>query len=158
MRIGMKKVASLIGIFAGLAGASHGFGEMLQGNVAPSGLYIEAWPGLTALSGEPAMTIIPSFLIAGILAVIVGVVLAVWAGRYLQRGQGLAITALLSVAMLLVGGGIIPPMIGFVAVIITTPWAAEAAEKRRGVALLTLLSIMLPLSVMMAFGILGVRA
>lgn len=32
-------VASVLGIFAGVGGASHGPGEILQGNIAPSGIY-----------------------------------------------------------------------------------------------------------------------
>lgn len=43
-------VISFLGLFAGIGGASHGPGEMLQGNTAPTGLMIEAWPGLTLLS------------------------------------------------------------------------------------------------------------
>lgn len=111
----MKKatlVTAALGIFAGLGGASHGPGEMIQGNVAPKSLVIEAWPSLTALSGEPAMTIIPSFLYAGILTIIVGVIVAVWAGRYAQRKHGGLLLILLSSALLLVGGGLIPPFFG----------------------------------------------
>lgn len=37
-----RVAASAIGIFGGLGGASHGPGEMLQGNIAPNGLVIEA--------------------------------------------------------------------------------------------------------------------
>ncbi len=48
-----RAAASVIGIFAGIGGASHGPGEILQGNVAPSGIMIQAWPGLTQLGGEP---------------------------------------------------------------------------------------------------------
>ena len=33
-----RAAAPIIGIIAGLSGASHGFGEMLQGNVTPSGI------------------------------------------------------------------------------------------------------------------------
>ena len=32
-------VASILGIFAGVTGASHGPGEILQGNIAPTGNY-----------------------------------------------------------------------------------------------------------------------
>jgi hypothetical protein len=33
-------VASILGIIAGITGGSHGPGEILQGNVAPSGIVI----------------------------------------------------------------------------------------------------------------------
>jgi hypothetical protein len=97
--------ASAIGVFAGLGGASHGPGEMLQGNVTPTGIVIEAWPKLKVLAGEPAMTIVPSFLIAGVLTVIFGLLVAIWAAKFVQRKHGGLILILLSIIMLLVGGG-----------------------------------------------------
>jgi hypothetical protein len=111
----MKKLAiaaSALGIFSGLGGASHGPGEMLQGHVAPNGIYIEAWPSITALAGEPAMTIIPSYLITGVLTVLVGVLLAVWAGKFSMHKNGGLILIALSIVLLLVGGGLIPPFFG----------------------------------------------
>jgi hypothetical protein len=51
-------VAAILGIFAGVAGASHGPGEILQGDVSPSGIFIAAWPELTSLIGQPALTLI----------------------------------------------------------------------------------------------------
>lgn len=112
--------ASAVGIFAGLGGASHGPGEMLQGNTVPDGLVIKAWPELTALQGEPAMTIIPSFLVSGILTIIVGVLLAFWAAKFVQRKNGGLVLIGLSVLMLLVGGGLIPPVFGVAAGVIAT--------------------------------------
>lgn len=111
----LKVAASALGIFTGLGGASHGPGEILQGNVAPSELAIKAWPGLTALNGEPAMTIVPSFLISGILTIIVGVLLAVWSAKFVSRRYSGLIIILFSIALLLVGGGIVPPLFGVAA-------------------------------------------
>jgi len=51
MRISRTRAAaSIVGVFVGLGGASHGSGEMLQGNVAPSGIMIEAWPESTSMT------------------------------------------------------------------------------------------------------------
>jgi hypothetical protein len=111
-------VASIVGIFAGLSGASHGPGEMSQGNIVPSGIMIKAWPDLTVLGGEPAMTIVPSFLITGILTIIAGIIVAAWAGGFVQRKNGGLLLILLSIIMLLVGGGIVPPFFGVAAGII----------------------------------------
>ena len=77
-------VASILDIFAGVAGASHGPGEILQGNIAPTGIIIEAWPALTLLAGVPAMTLIPSFSVSGIAAVILGLAVTIWAATRTQ--------------------------------------------------------------------------
>jgi hypothetical protein len=111
-------VASILGIFAGIGGASHGPGEILQGNIAPSGIIIEAWPALTLLAGEPAMTLVPSLSMSGILTVILGSVVTIWAATRVQRKSGALVLILLSMIMLFVGGGLIPPALGVVAGII----------------------------------------
>jgi hypothetical protein len=86
--------------------------------VAPSNFVFEAWPGFTALSGEPAMTIIPNLLVTGILAIIVGVVLSVWSAKFVSRKHSGLVMVLLSIVLLLVGGGLIPPLFGVVTGII----------------------------------------
>jgi len=124
--------ASALGIFAGLGGASHGPGEMLQGNIAPNGLVIEAWPELTALAGEPAMTIIPSFLVTGILTIIFGLIVAVWAAKFVHRKNGGLVLILLSIIMLLVGGGLFPPIFGVAAGIIGTRIKSSSESTKHG--------------------------
>jgi len=116
--ITIAAVASILGIFAGVSGASHGPGEILQGNIAPGGIIIEAWPALTLLAGGPAMTLIPSFNISGIVTVILGLAVTIWAATYIQSKNGALVLMLLSTIMLFVGGGLIPPMFGVVAGII----------------------------------------
>jgi hypothetical protein len=123
--------ASAIGVFAGRGGASHGPGEMLQGNVAPTGIVIEAWPELKVLAGEPAMTIVPSFLVAGMLTVIFGLLVAIWAAKFVQRKKGGVILILLSIIMLLVGGGLFPPVFGVAAGIIGTRLNVQIEEKNQ---------------------------
>ena len=115
-----RAVASVLGIFAGVSGASHGPGEILQGNIVPNGIMIEAWPGLTLLGGEPAMTIVPSFLITGVLAIIFGLIITVWAAAFVQRKNGGLVLILLSIIMLLVGGGVFPLGFGVIAGMIGT--------------------------------------
>jgi hypothetical protein len=61
------------------------------------------------------MTIVPSFLVTGILAVIVGIVNMIWAAFFVHRKRGGLILILLSIALLLVGGGLFPPIIGIIA-------------------------------------------
>ena len=111
----MKKLriaASALGLFAGIGGASHGPGEILQGNVVPTDFMIEAWPSLTALGGEPAMTIVPNLIVTGVLTIVFGLLVAAWAGKYVERRLGGLLLILLSIVLLLVGGGIVPPFFG----------------------------------------------
>lgn len=122
-------VASVLGIFAGVSGASHGPGETLQGNIAPSGIMIEAWPVLTSLGGEPAMTLVPSFLVTGVLAIIFGLIVTIWAAARVQRKNGGLVLILLSIMMLLVGGGIFPPIFGVIAGIIGTRIKHSVAQR-----------------------------
>jgi hypothetical protein len=113
--------ASILGVFAGLGGGVfHGIGEILQGNVTPDGLYIQAYPAMQATAGEPALTVVPNFLYTGILSIIMGVVVTLWAALYIKKKNGGLVLILLSMIMFLVGGGIIPPIIGVIGGIIGT--------------------------------------
>ncbi len=115
----MRKIAilaSALGIFAGLGGGVlHGIGEVLQGSIAPNGVMIEAWPALRVVAGEPAMTIVPNFLVTGILAIVMGIIVAIWAGKFIEHKRGGLILILLSIVMLLVGDGLIPLFFGIAA-------------------------------------------
>ena len=61
------------------------------------------------------MTVIPNFLVTGILATMVGMITMIWAGFFVHRKRGGLVLMVLSVALLLVGGGIVPPIIGLIA-------------------------------------------
>jgi len=116
-----RVAASLLGVFAGIGGGVfHGIGEILQGSVAPNEMMIQAYPAMQATAGEPAMTIVPNFLLTGILAIILGIIVTVWAAAFIERKNGGLILILLSIIMLLLGGGIIPPIIGIIGGIIGT--------------------------------------
>ncbi len=117
MKNATRVFASTFGAIFALAGIEHGIGEILQGNVAPSGIMILSWPEsefFRSLGGEPAMTIIPNLLVTGILAVFISMILLVWATLFVQRKNGGLIMILLSITMLLVGGGIFPPILGII--------------------------------------------
>ena len=110
--------ASVFGILAGLGGFYHGIGEILQGNVAPGGIVINSWtqgPIATNMGGEPAMTVVPSLLVSGVLTVIISLFVLLWAAAFAQRKNGGWILMLSSVVMLLVGGGFGPPIVGILA-------------------------------------------
>ncbi len=118
-----RVVTSTLGILVGLAGIEHGFFEMLQGNVKPSGIFIEAigpeqrfWEnGL-----EPAVTIIPNFLVTGILAMIFGILVTIWAGAFVERKYGARVLFLLSIILWLVGGGFAPIIFTIIASVTAT--------------------------------------
>jgi hypothetical protein len=124
----LKVAASALGIFTGLGGATHGPGAILQGNVAPSNIVFQAWPNLTAVNGEPAMTIIPNLLVTGILTITVGVLLAVWSAKFISKKYSGIVMILLAIALLLVGGGIVPPFFGFAAGLIAIVYNYRTAK------------------------------
>lgn len=118
-----KLVASAIGVVAGIAGMEHGFFEILQGNAAPSGLVIEAIGPAQRFweyGGEPAFTIIPNFLITGILAMIVGLLVIIWSVAFIDRKYGAWVLMLLSIMLFLVGGGFAPPVYALLAIVAAT--------------------------------------
>ena len=119
MRKATKIVATWLGILAGIAGLEHGYYEILQGNTRPAGLMFPSMgtpcvPEKIWNACEPAMSILPNFLITGILSVILGLGIVVWAAVFVQRKHVGLILVLLSVALLLFGGGFFPPLIGIV--------------------------------------------
>ncbi len=111
-----RTAASAIGVVAGLIGIYHGYNETLQGSVAPGGILINAiGPPCQGSSCFPAMTVIPNFLVTGVLAIIFGLIVLVWAGLLVQRKNGGVLLVVLSIILLLVGGGFLPPALGIVA-------------------------------------------
>lgn len=74
MRSAVSIVGTAFGVFAGIGSVEHGVFEILQGDVRPEGIMIspmgppcvpeEIWNAC-----EPAMTLIPNFLVTGILAI-----------------------------------------------------------------------------------------
>jgi hypothetical protein len=105
---------------AGVAGIEHGIFEALQGNARPEGLMISSIgppcvPQLSWNQCEPAMTIIPSFLVTGILAIILGLIVTLWSAFFVQKKRGGLVLILVCIPLLLFGGGIFPPLIGAIA-------------------------------------------
>ena len=76
----------IIGIISGLVGAFHGYLEIQQGSSNPNGILFDALKG--GHVPMPAMTIIPNFLITGISALIVGLVILFWVILFNQRKMG----------------------------------------------------------------------
>ncbi|MFC3893874.1 hypothetical protein ACFOWZ_20550 [Lentzea rhizosphaerae] len=113
----MRTVVSTFGVLVGLAGIEHGVGEVLQGPVGPAGPVIQSWPDSKAfaiLGGEPALTVIPNLLVTGIAAIVVAVAVLTWSVWFVDRRHGGLVLILLSVLLLLTGGGFGPPLIGII--------------------------------------------
>jgi len=137
-----KTVASTYGVLVGLAGIEHGVFEMLQGNVTPSDIMIDAIGPAQKFweySTETALTIIPNFFVTGILAIIFGLLVTIWAGAFIDRKYGARVLLLLSITLWLVGGGYAPIFMSLLAVVtatrITKPlkwWRAHLSGNLRG--------------------------
>ncbi len=100
---------SVIGVLLAIACFEHGLFETLQGYKPTSGYIIQAigenirwWPGGT----EEAFTIIPNYLVTGILVIVFSVFAALWSMKYIKTGMGSAIFLLSFVILTLLGGGI----------------------------------------------------
>jgi hypothetical protein len=133
MKCATRVVVSKLGTLAGLAGIEHGIGETLQGNVAPDGLMIVAWPGwelFRILAGEPAMTIIPSLLVTGILAILFSLLYLAWATVLVKRKNSGLVLILLSVIMLLAGAGYGSALLAFIIGLVATRINVAGAGRR----------------------------
>ncbi|MFX0171414.1 MAG: hypothetical protein ACFE9L_05795 [Candidatus Hodarchaeota archaeon] len=109
-----RVTVSTFGAILGIAGLEHGVGEILQGNKAPEGIFIQSWPNnqlYEILNGEPAMTIIPNYLLTGILALLTSTILIIWSVRFIETKHGGLIFILLSFITMFVGGGLAGPIL-----------------------------------------------
>ncbi|MCB0108192.1 MAG: hypothetical protein KDE53_19865, partial [Caldilineaceae bacterium] len=103
--------AAAVGVLFGIGGITHGIGEILQGNRPTGGLFINAiaagsrWTRWVEGS-EGAFTLVPNFLLTGILAVLLGLAIIYWSLRRLHKPWGPGVYLLLFVLLFLVGGGI----------------------------------------------------
>ena len=87
-----RNIVSTIGVILGIAGMNHGFFETLQGNTpidAPAiiqaiGAEMQWW----AFWGEEAFTIIPNFLLTGLLAITVSLAIIIWSLFFIDRKYG----------------------------------------------------------------------
>ena len=119
MRNATRIVAASYGILAGLAGLEHGYFEFLQGGTRPAGWMFPSMgppcaPEIVWNACEPAMTVLPNLWIAGIATVLFGLVIILWSIGFVQRKYGGVGLILLSIVLLLCGGGFFPPLIGIV--------------------------------------------
>jgi hypothetical protein len=110
-----------LGILAGIIGIEHGIGEVLEGQRPTEGLFILSWPDspfFEIMAGEPAMTIIPNYLLTGLLAILFSVCFLVVLTRPVLEPQHITLLFAILALMLLAGAGFGPPILGLIAVLI----------------------------------------
>jgi hypothetical protein len=118
-----RTTVATMGAITGLAALEHGIGEVLQGSQAPADIVIKSWPNAPAfniLSGEPAMTLVSNLLVSGALSIFFACVFIGWALFFAQRKHGGLGLILLSLILLLVGGGFGPPLFGVILGVLAT--------------------------------------
>ncbi len=119
MRKATRIAATAFGLMAGIAGLEHGYFEILQGNIRPlswmfASMGYPCVPEKIWHACEPAMTLLPTFLTAGILTVIISLLTFIWSASFVQRKNGGMVLIFLSVVLLLSGGGFFPPLFGII--------------------------------------------
>ena len=88
---------------------AHGFFEVLQGNKPTDGLIIQAIgpeQQMWLYGTEEAFSLVPNFLVTGLLAMGASLALIVWAAGFVHKRHGPLVLLLLFVLLFLVGGGI----------------------------------------------------
>ena len=111
-------IVSTLGVTLGIAGIDHGFFEVLQGNVPTPGLFVQAIGPANRMwvyGTEDAFTLIPNFLITGIFAMILSLIVMIWCIGFIHKKNGPRIFILLCVLLFLVGGGV-AQVVGFILV------------------------------------------
>ena len=104
-----KIIVSTFGALIGFSSMNHGFFETLQGNTPTDGLIIQAIGDAQQMwlyGTEEAFTIIPNFLVTGILAMIVGLAIMIWSVGFIHRKGGPLVFIILCILSFLVGGGV----------------------------------------------------
>lgn len=93
----------MFGVYGGFLGLEHGVGEIMQGNAAMTSVQINAYapPGLPFPFGrEPTMTLLPTLLLAGILAVLTDLTVMIWSAFFIQMKHSILILYLMSILLL----------------------------------------------------------
>ena len=105
---GIKMVVAAFGLLCGITGIIAGIFEILQGNIPTKG-YVISTIGPHYLMYEDftyfAITILPNFMLTGILAIIFSSLVILWSVKYVQKKNGVWALLTLSVSQMLVGGG-----------------------------------------------------
>jgi hypothetical protein len=121
--------ARALGVYAGLIALQHGIGEILQGPSATDGLMVNAIgppcePEAVWHACLPAMTVLPTLRVAGVITTGFSLMLIAWCTIHRSRARRGPIISLLSLLILVSGGGFVAPFTSLAA-------AAGASLSRR---------------------------
>ena len=125
----------VFGVLAGVGGFVHGVGEALQGNMATGALWIESWdrgPIYQYMGGEPGISIVPNFLVTGILTMLAAVALIVVSTAFAKQKRWGWMIIGASAVMLVTGGGIGPPVMGILGGACALGVDVGASDKKLG--------------------------
>jgi hypothetical protein len=106
-----RTIASTLGVLVGIGSIDHGILECLQGFRPTPGLLVYAlgsgyrWT-VWKQGGEGALTLIPNFLLSGIIATLLGLTMIVWSLRFIESRRGPLVFLLLGVTSFVTGGGV----------------------------------------------------
>ena len=111
MNTATRTIASTLGVLVGIGSIDHGTLECLQGFRPTPGLLVYALgPGyrwtIWKQGGEGALTLIPNFLLSGIIATLLGLTMIVWSLRFIASRRGPLVFLLLAAASFVAGGGV----------------------------------------------------
>ena len=130
-------VSVAFAMLCGFTGIIAGFFEVFQGNVAPDDLMISTigpeysmWKTYELselMETYSALTVIPNFVVTGILAIVVSCIVIVWGIWFIHRKRGVTIFFLLSIFQFLVGGSFVMDL-----AIITTITATQINKPLTG--------------------------
>lgn len=105
----IRTIVLVFGVLLSISGMFHGLFEVLQGNVRTESMMINAigeshkfW----LYGDEPAFTLIPNYMLTGVAAIVVSIIIIVWSVKFLDRKYSAHVFLLLFVLLLLVGGGV----------------------------------------------------
>jgi len=90
-----RVIVLILGILTGLGGMLHGIAEFSQGNK----------PTIDILERIGAFSIIPNYLITGIVAISISIIIIYWSIRFIHKRNGAIVYLLFSISLFLVGGG-----------------------------------------------------
>jgi hypothetical protein len=103
-----RSIAIALGLMASFTGMISGIFEILQGNVPAEFKFSVVGPEFSMWedSTYSAYTIIPNFLITGIITFLISFLVAVWVIFFLHKRYGSLIMVFLSLGQFFTGGGI----------------------------------------------------